>query len=559
MHHQDGRRVKRMRREADVHDVDADSAPDDGTDEEYEEAVPKRNGRRRELAALLADQGKHVSVEQIQTLQKFVADVLDHNIVSEKGKRRERNAVLGNFSALPNMFGIVEGVSTGLGPVSSLGSSDKANGVDAVYDGKHHASRWREVHLGALGRLWVKNDKPIAPVGADSDSEADDTVELTQLQSSRRRAMLLRRRMEETRMVRETRQTMQDAVNLNCTAMDGIAMRDEKEFELAARRLPPGLRKVFSFDDATKILWYYSLTRNALVTHDRFLASLQTDRSTEVTLEQVTLLIAALHASIISLRKSELRAAATQLRELSKSGSIAALGREELAALDAIEKLSAVHPSLRHVETDATDGLPSASRLTALEESLGAESNRRQKLRTAIERHSSANIPLSRQEAKLATLRQAFASLDSRLQSCDAELRVEFIRAQANDIHEASSRIEETLSMSQESVRVGDTLLRSLELTLLTLTKEGGHPIVLREVEEALEKYLYHHRYALVSDSGLVRSLLASVRDLLVENISLKRALARKVNVIGTAKKIEADARSAVEANSEDGIPLPKV
>jgi hypothetical protein len=84
-------------------------------------------------------------------------------------------------------------------------------------------------------------------------------------------------------------------------------------------------------------------------------------------------------------------------------------------------------------------------------------------------------------------------------------------------------------------------------------------PLLHREIEEALEKFLWMHPYAMMDDELTVVDQLHRVRKGLLQNLIWKRAHMKKLNLISALRKLEGELQQAVDAETEGGVPLPRL
>lgn len=188
-----------------------------------------------------------------------------------------------------------------------------------------------------------------------------------------------------------------------------------------------------------------------------------------------------------------------------------------------------------------------------------SERTRVRELTASLNAEATVNVPLQRQTAKYDSIRKSIEALSSRFDIVDDEER--HLGDELAVQLEVSSRLSEFVQCGavMDDVIASQPTSFIMESVLWTLPPSVAS-VQHREIEEALEKFLWGHPYALMSDDLITAEYVHATRKQLLVNLALRRAVTRKMTILAALRKLtESDLHGAVEAKSEDGVLLPEV
>lgn len=615
----------------------------DDSDAEAEAGAKQRN-RKKEVAALLADQTNHTSMEEMHALRSYVRNVFEHGDASGSVGGGARRAQRGRrvVNTLPDMFGVIrdhvgsEGRHSrharGVAAPISVDDADVVDDPDltAVLNSNFHAVRWRLLRYGSndseaflLGGLshWCRSggDGPqqltIAAPSADGTSSpigGDEAMQLAHRRESLVDALRRRRQEEDARAQQDYQQLLCEQKGLLSHRADAVSFEGAAEFgdvraflQGVMECLPSGSpQRVLGesvvgalqncgFEVVQDLLHAFADSRSPVVACDRWFMHLQErlkeDRAASGEASRIRAALALLSESGGEHGVSAKELLFTALygvigfrviwmeQRLAEEGSQSNRRTNPAMADDQVNvfrRLLRVHPfSPYRLLSGKEDDSPDASSVavTASPSNVAAafsrlmdlfhlERRRVSSIGASLEAESNANIPLQRQSAKYETFRQSLESLSSKFEAIDLEIKQlmnEGLRAQIElscrfgDAVHCGVIIDEKLASQPTSF-----IMESVLWTLPPSVANVHH----REIEEALEKFLWGQPHALMSDDLVTAEYVHAIRTQLLTNLSLRRCITRKMTILAALRKLtEVDLKAAVEAESEDGVLLPEV
>lgn len=560
---------RRRPREVVVSDSDAVSSEED---ESQRRRRSKKKSRRRELAGLLADQRKLATDEEIQHLRKYVNSVLNNETLTaqEEGgsgaaARLRRNAAV---SRLPDMFGVVHGNSksnatTRLATAAGQGAlRHRSTTLDATF----HATRW--VLLSGTNRLseWIQcaphaatnfgsaGESAVYACSEGDGSASSSAVDCESYEEQLLKRFLHRRQQENDAAVAKWTLQCREDDALTDPLLDGVLLEDVAEYRgvlawlqrTVAHCVPPLRETLQSLDnlgfaECQSLLRSYAETRCMVAVHDWWLL-----RAHPMPAERITEVVLVLCFAIVAWRREAL---VKVLRSRIHEDGDAALLRAMSLHPWALERLC---PS-----SDASAVDPPQA-FAALLQMLKADEERRIRKASALIKDATSNVALRRQEAKVKDFTQQLTAMQARIAAAAVELSEASLEEEIGVQLEVSRRLDDAV---QAGVLLEDAVASEassflMESVLWTLPPTI--PLQHREIEEALEKYLWNHPYALMDDElGAVR-FVRDTRHMLLINIALRRAVAKRTALYSSLRKLEQELLTAVGEVSEDGVALPK-
>jgi hypothetical protein len=612
------------------------------------DAASRRTNRKREVAALLADQRNHASVEELQALRSYVKNVFEHggdDEASGGGRRRGRRVT----NQLPDMFGVVRdgtsrpasshrgGPARGEGSTVADGSSGEVQDalvpvpteVMQVLNSHFHATRWRLVvpsmasaasRSSAAGPSipqWARSTTvdASAPLMLNTSTLRAE-VDIDNAEEKRKReaniarltqaAFQHRRGAEDFAAQQEHHRQLCELHGILDHRSDAVTLRSPEEFdevlhflteilqslegpEQVTGQLTIGIARSCGYAVVQPLLEAYADTRTAIIACDRWLLYLDDEFQRVSTSDN--------HATQLrSERKHKIQAVRfaigghsccpkellllmvygivgyrihTLVQQIKESPAVTA---EQKGLFD---RLFQVHPfspygllpkdtgsggaathSVWHHQQHATN---MSTAFSMLIKSFVSERRRVDQIVASLSAEAAVNIPLQRQTAKYESIRKSIEALSSRFDVVDDEerhlsdeLAVQMeVSSRLSEFVQCGAIIDEKLA-SQPTSYIMENVLWTLPPSVASVQH--------REIEEALEKFLWGQPYALMSDDLITAEYVQAIRKQLLVNIALRRAVTRKMTILSTLRKLtDSDLRSAVEAESEDGVQLPAV
>jgi hypothetical protein len=611
----------------------------------------KKTNRRKEVAALLADQGKHASTEEMQQLRSYVRNVFDQGGDTPNGTHmRHTGSGRGRrvTSMLPDMFGVVthraahaqrRDADTKVHPKHG-GASDAhdVNGEEgetrylvepefiSVLDAPFHAVRWRLVRFTDVAESaslhWCRSESNVAvdalplPSTSCADVEArSSSFETRESRAARRKCEVMQawhaQRAEADRTSRERLfQLLREQRGLGDHRSDAVLLRSDEEFYSMLGFLCRTFERVWQreghhgaaslplyetcgnrilknmegcgFQLMQDLLTAFADCRTTVVACDRWCIHMQERQAAEPSSPLCPPPPAAAQSlvhmnDVVSIKEMLLFAIygimglrITQMEEALRTGKTTAPDQRSV-----LHRLLWTHPfsPYRLLEGDEKNArweeAGGVSELAVGQQRMERAFSRllimfeteraRVKQRTAaVHAEASVNVPLQRQQTKFSTMHRTLTSFRDKVDTLKAEMETlgDELRVQMEVSRRLGDLVRCGLIMDERNVSMPTSFL--MESVLWTLPASMA-TVQHREIEEALEKFLWGQPYALMSDDLVSAEYVNSIRCQLLVNLALRRAVTRKVTILASLRKLEIDIRSVVEAETEEGVALPQV